>query len=207
VAPGGGRAAPYALVLLTALFLFFETGAEVGFRSWIYSYAFTPGLASAAGAAYLNSAFWLAFTAGRLASIPLATRLGPRQLIPAAVGGAMVFAALAAALPRSPAALWLATIGLGLCMAPVWPGGFTLAGQSVGLSGRLSSVILLGSAFGGHAPAVGAGTGHRSSRRTLDDAADLCQPGAELCGIRGHDQAAALEVANRPGAARAAPGA
>ncbi len=144
-----GGAALYAFVLFTALFLFFETGAEVGFRSWIYTYAITLGLASEAGAAYLNSAFWLAFTVGRLVSIPVAVRLHPRQVIPAAVSGCLVFAALALALPGSSAALWAATLGLGFCMSPVWPMGFTLAGQSVGLTGRLSSLILLGSSFGG----------------------------------------------------------
>jgi fucose permease len=135
-------------VCFAALFLFFETGAEVGFRSWIYTYAITLGLASAAGAAYLNSAFWLAFTAGRLVSIPVATRFGPRQVIPAVACCGLLFAALAAAFPRSSAVLWAATLGLGLCMAPIWPGGFTLAGQAVDLTGRLSSVILLGSSFG-----------------------------------------------------------
>ena len=40
-------------------------------------------------------------------------------------------------------------IGLGFCMAPVWPTGFTLAGQSINLTGRLSGIILLGDSFGG----------------------------------------------------------
>ncbi len=142
------RTAPFAFVLFAALFLFFATGAEVGFRSWIYTYAVTLGLADRTGAAYLNSAFWLAFTAGRLVSIPVAARLGPRQVIPAGLCGCLAFAALGLALPASSAALWVSTVGLGFCMSPAWPMGFTLAGQSVGLSGRLSSLILLGSSFG-----------------------------------------------------------
>ena len=34
-------------------------------------------------------------------------------------------------------------------MAPVWPTGFTLAGQSINLTGRLTGIILLGDSFGG----------------------------------------------------------
>jgi FHS family Na+ dependent glucose MFS transporter 1 len=34
-------------------------------------------------------------------------------------------------------------------MAPVWPTGFTLAGQSITLTGKLTGIILLGDSFGG----------------------------------------------------------
>ena len=51
--------------------------------------------------------------------------------------------------PGSGGVLWAAAIGLGFCMAPVWPSGFTLAGQSIHLTARLSSVILLGDSLGG----------------------------------------------------------
>jgi FHS family Na+ dependent glucose MFS transporter 1 len=49
----------------------------------------------------------------------------------------------------SSTALWLLAIGLGFCMAPIWPTGFTLAGQSITLTGKLTGVILLGDSFGG----------------------------------------------------------
>ena len=72
---------PYALVISAMLFLFFYVGAEITFGGWIYTYAVTLKLASAAGAAYLTSVFWLAFTIGRLISIPVATRFKPKQVI------------------------------------------------------------------------------------------------------------------------------
>jgi fucose permease len=34
-------------------------------------------------------------------------------------------------------------------MAPLWPMGFTLAGQSIKLTARLSTIIMLGDNFGG----------------------------------------------------------
>ena len=140
---------PYALVVAAMLFLFFYVGAEITFGGWVYTYAVTLKLASVAGAAYLTSAFWLAFTVGRLISIPAATRFKPRQVIPAALVGCLSILALGIVFFNSSAVLWLMAIGLGFFMAPIWPTGFTLAGQSINLTGGLTSVILLGDSFGG----------------------------------------------------------
>lgn len=140
---------PYALVISAMLFLFFYVGAEITFGGWIYTYAVTLKLASAAGAAYLTSAFWAAFTVGRLISIPAATRFTPRQVILTAVISCLFVLALGIIFSGSSLALWLMAIGLGFCMAPVWPTGFTLAGQSVAMTGNITGVILLGDSFGG----------------------------------------------------------
>ena len=145
----GAGPAPCAFVLSAALFFFFYGGAEITFRGWAYTYAITVGLADAAGAAYLNSAFWVALTVGRLASIPAAMRFKPQHVIPVAVASCLAFLGLALLFPRSSAALWTASVGLGFFIGPVWATGFTLAGQSVDLSGRLSSLILLGNSLGG----------------------------------------------------------
>jgi FHS family Na+ dependent glucose MFS transporter 1 len=146
--PAPGRV-PYPLVISAMLFLFFYVGAEITFGGWVYTYAITLKLASAAGAAYLTSAFWLAFTAGRLVSIPAATRFTARQVILAALFGCLVVLALGISFWGSSLALWIMAIGLGFCMAPIWPTGFTLAGQSVNLTGRVAGLILLGDSLGG----------------------------------------------------------
>jgi MFS transporter, FHS family, Na+ dependent glucose transporter 1 len=139
----------YPLVIAAAFFLFFYVGAEITYSGWIYTYATTLNISSASGAAYLTSGFWLSFTIGRLVSIPMATRFTPRQIIPAALIGCLVILGLVVLLPGSNALLWIATLMLGFCMAPIWPMGFTLAGQSLKLTARLSSIILLGDSFGG----------------------------------------------------------
>jgi FHS family Na+ dependent glucose MFS transporter 1 len=139
----------YPLVIAAMLFLFFYVGAEITFGGWVYTYAVTLNLASAAGAAYLTSAFWLAFTIGRLISIPAATRFTPKQVIMAALSGCLTILALGIIFSGSSAVLWVMALGLGFCMAPVWPTGFTLAGQSINLTGKITSVILLGDSFGG----------------------------------------------------------
>jgi FHS family Na+ dependent glucose MFS transporter 1 len=147
-AAGGGRfLAP--LVLSAMLFLFFYVSAEITFGGWIYTYAVTLDLADAVRAAYLTSIFWLAFTIGRLISIPAAVRFSPRQIIPMALIGCAAFLGLLILFPGSSSAIWIAAAGAGFCMAPVWPSGFTLAGQSVSLTARISGFILLGDSIGG----------------------------------------------------------
>jgi FHS family Na+ dependent glucose MFS transporter 1 len=136
------------LVIVAALFLFFYVGAEVAFGGWVYTYAVALQLASAVGAAYLTSGFWLAFTLGRLLSIPMATRFAPPQIILAALCTCLSLLALGIIIPDSSLVLWVVTLGLGFCMAPLWPTGFTLAGRSLPLTASVSGMILLGDSFG-----------------------------------------------------------
>jgi len=140
---------PYALVISAILFLFFYVSSEITFSGWVYTYATTLKLASISGAAYLTSAFWAAFTFGRLISIPAATRFKPGQVILAAVLSCLAILAVGMIFYKSSAVLWLMAVGLGFCMAPIWPTGFNLAGQSINLTGRLAGVILLGDSLGG----------------------------------------------------------
>ncbi len=140
---------PVALVISAMLFLFFYVGAEIAFGGWVFTYAVTLNLASATGAAYLTSAFWAAFTIGRLISIPAATRFKPGQVILTAVAGCLAILALGIIFSSSSLALWVMAIGLGFCMAPIWPTGFTLAGKSMAITGKVTSIILLGDSLGG----------------------------------------------------------
>jgi FHS family Na+ dependent glucose MFS transporter 1 len=137
------------IIVSSALFLFFYVGAEVAFGGWVYTYGVTLNLAGPAEAAYITSAFWGAFTVGRLISIPMATRLAPKTTILTALLACLVLLAGAIWLPRSNALLWTLALGLGLFLAPIWPTGYTLAGQSVTFTARASGLILLGDSLGG----------------------------------------------------------
>jgi MFS transporter, FHS family, Na+ dependent glucose transporter 1 len=139
----------YPLVIPAALFLFFYVGAEVAFGGWVYTYAVTLKLASTVGAAYLTAGFWLSFTLGRLLSIPLATRFTPPQIVLTALCTCLSILAMVIIIPDSSVVLWMAALGLGFGMAPLWPTGFTLAGQSLTLTASVSGMILLGDSFGG----------------------------------------------------------
>lgn len=139
----------YPLVIAAMLYLFFYVGAEITYGGWIYTYATALNIFDAAGAAYLTSGFWFFFTLGRLLSIPVAARFKPRVVIPVALLGCLFSLTLVVTLPGSTTLLWLTTGLLGFFMAPLWPMGFTLAGQSIKLTARISSIILLGDSVGG----------------------------------------------------------
>ena len=139
----------YPLVIAAMLFLFFYVGAEISFGGWVYTYALTLNLADATTAAYLTSAFWLTFTIGRLISIPLAMRFAPQRIVFVALVSCLSILGLAMIAPQSSWLAWIMALALGFCMAPIWPGGFTLAGRSLKLTARVSGIILLGDSFGG----------------------------------------------------------
>jgi FHS family Na+ dependent glucose MFS transporter 1 len=93
------------LVGLVLLFFFLYVGAETGYGGWIYTYAISTGLGSATSAAYLNSGFWAALTLGRLAAIPLSTRLRPPDVLAIDLLGCLASLTTVLAFPASQAAL------------------------------------------------------------------------------------------------------
>ena len=136
------------VVFSAMFFLFFYVSAELTFGGWLYTYALTLQLADAVRAAYLTSLFWLAFTIGRLISIPLAVHVPTARILFAALIGSAACLSLLLMFPESSMLLWVAVPGFGFFMAPIWPSGFTLAAQSVGLTARVSGVILMGDSVG-----------------------------------------------------------
>ena len=132
------------MVFLIALFLFLYVGAEFGAGSWIASYVPAMGLGDEVLGAYVNSVFWGAFTLGRLLSIPIAAVAKPRFIL----GGDLLgcFASLGVILtwPGVNVALWVGTIGLGLCMASIFPTVFSLAERYLTLTGNVTSWIFVG---------------------------------------------------------------
>ena len=143
-----GGAIP-VLVFVAAFYLFFYVGIERTYSSWLYTVVTALKIFGAQGAAYLTSGFWLFFTLGRLLSIPIAARFKPQQVLPVALSGCVLSMAAAMLLPLNAGLLWVVTLVFGACMAPLWPMGFTLAGQSIKLTARLSTLIMLGDNFGG----------------------------------------------------------
>jgi FHS family Na+ dependent glucose MFS transporter 1 len=137
-----------AVVALIALLLLLYVGAEAAFGGWVYSYALALELGSAAGAAYLASAFWGALTVGRLLAIPLAARFRPRSILLADLLGCLASVAIILALPSSATALWLGALGLGAAMASIFPTAITLAERRVRITGRVTSWFLAGSSVG-----------------------------------------------------------
>ena len=136
------------VALMVALF-FLYTGAEIAFGGWIYSYAVALGLSSHAGAAYLTSAFWGAFTAGRLLSVPLATRFRPRFVLIADFLGCLVSLAILLVGSNSLAVTFLGTCGAGLSMASIFPAALCLAQGRMRITGQVTGWFLVGASAGG----------------------------------------------------------
>lgn len=139
---------PTALLSLLVFYFFLEVGAEASMMGWIFSYAVSHGIATKT-AYHINSAFWAAFTFGRLATIWLSLRFAALPLVRFYICLTGLFAAALLIFPISPALLWTCAIGLGLSVAPVFPSTFGYAQNRLHLSGRITGLFLVGSSAGG----------------------------------------------------------
>jgi FHS family Na+ dependent glucose MFS transporter 1 len=136
------------LLLLLVTFLFLYVGAEVGFGGWVYTYALHQNLANETTGGYLTSAFWGAFTAGRLLSIPIAARLRPRWILLGDLLGGGISLVIILLFPESVVALWIGAILLGLFIASIFPTIFTLAERRMTLTGTITSWFFVGASAG-----------------------------------------------------------
>jgi MFS transporter, FHS family, Na+ dependent glucose transporter 1 len=144
-----GTSAPLqgSVILLFAIFFFLEIGAEAGIMGWYFSFAVESGV-NLRAAAHMNSAFWAAFTLGRLATIWLTTRFNVVSMVIMSLGLAVTIALVMLIIPTTPVILWMGAIGLGLSVAPVFPNIYGYAQRVLGLSGKVSGWFLIGSSAG-----------------------------------------------------------
>jgi FHS family Na+ dependent glucose MFS transporter 1 len=136
-------------VALITLFYFTFIGIEAGFGNWLYTYAFRLKLTNEITGAYLTSAFWGAFTAGRLLSIPLAIRFRPRTLLISDLVGCFLSIGVILFWSHSPQALWLGAIGIGLSQASLFPIMLAWAERRIALTGRINGFFFMGTGAGG----------------------------------------------------------
>jgi len=134
-----------------SIFFFFMVyvGLEVGFGNWIYTFATHLHLADETGAAYLTSAFWGAFTVGRLLGIGISSRLRPQTILLMDLSGSLVAFSILLLWPMSSAALWTGTIVLGLSIASIFATAMAFAEHRLHLTGVMIGWILVGGGLGG----------------------------------------------------------
>jgi MFS transporter, FHS family, Na+ dependent glucose transporter 1 len=144
------KSAPFAAlpVLVMAVLFFLYVGLELGFGNWIYTYALTLDLATDITAAQLTSAFWGAFTFGRLLGIWISTRMRSKPILFMDIVGCALSIAVIMMWRHSSLALWAGTIGLGISMASIFPTLIMLAGERMQITGTITGRFLVGSGAG-----------------------------------------------------------
>jgi len=155
-------------VLVTGMLLFFcYSGMEVGFGTWIFTYAVDSGVAERSRAALLTSLFWGFLTIGRLIAIPLAIYFTPLQLAlgDVTLGGFFLFIFL---VTNSWTMTVLATSCFGLALASLFASMLTAVQARCGDSadsttslifvaasvGEMSLPVVIGYAMGGTVKAL-----------------------------------------------------
>jgi FHS family Na+ dependent glucose MFS transporter 1 len=136
------------LVVLISFCFFLIVGAEVGFANWIYTYALDLNLADEASAAYLTSAFWGAFTVGRLVVIPIASRLRPSVILLGDLVGCLLGIGILTFWRTDATALWLGTAVYGLSIASLFATLFSFANEHLAISGRITGWFFVGTSSG-----------------------------------------------------------
>lgn len=136
-------------VLLLALNTMIYVGSEISFTGWIFTYIRTlfPGADRQAG--YINSAFWLFITAGRIISVITIRLMPARKLLVFYFSGAAAGLVLIIAGSAHMSAIWAGTVLAGLSMGAIFPMLMTFGENSVGLTGKVSGVIFAGTSIGG----------------------------------------------------------
>ena len=147
-AKGENAALPvFPVFLLVVLFIIY-VGLEMGFGNWLYTYALTLQLGTEISAAYLTSAFWGAFTVGRLLGVWTAARLRSQTILFIDLIGCLASTLVILLWRESALALWVGSIGLGLCMASIFPTVLMLAGERMHVTGAITGWFLVGSGAG-----------------------------------------------------------
>jgi fucose permease len=145
---GGASRGRILLPLLLAFFFFLHVAAESSYGAWIYTYSLTRRLADEVSAGYLTSAFWGAFTFGRLATIFLAIKANAKAQLAGSVAGAFASLQVLMIWPESAAAVWIATLAYGISLAGLFPGSITLASENLHMTGGMTGLFLVGSSLG-----------------------------------------------------------
>ena len=146
---GSRKSANPVLAALVGVFFFLYVGAEASYGGWIYTYTTRMSLGNPENAAYLTSAFWGALTMGRLLTIPIAARLRPRWILFLDLSGSVASMAILLLFPKSINAVWIGTLGLGACMASIFPTTLTFAERRMEITGKASSWFFVGAGAGG----------------------------------------------------------
>jgi MFS transporter, FHS family, Na+ dependent glucose transporter 1 len=151
VVPARHENAPFPIIPVIIMVLCFVlyVGGEAGYGAWIYTYAFTLKFGTEVTAAYLTSAFWGAFTLGRLLGIWVSMRSRSITILAIDFAGCLVSLALILFFNESATLLWIGTILFGISQASIFPTFLTLAEERMHITGTITGWFLVGAGLGG----------------------------------------------------------
>jgi len=135
--------------LWVVLLFFLFVGAETTIGSWLFSFAKRAAQLSPTSAAYLTSAFWGAFTGGRLLTILGSVRIRPATYVRGSIAASVLSALGVSAFSNGGIGLWICVAALGLSLAAVFPQAFAFANHALRLTGRRTAWMLVASSLGG----------------------------------------------------------
>jgi MFS transporter, FHS family, Na+ dependent glucose transporter 1 len=147
-ATGSTGRIPYGIVLVFALIFLLYGGAEISFSSWLYTFVVSLHSDAVTVAVMLNSAFWFAMAAGRLLAIPISARLRPRTILTIDFVGALASLVVILTLANSVTALWVGTIGLGLCLASMFPVLLDFIDRRIKINGTINGTFMAAVSIG-----------------------------------------------------------
>jgi FHS family Na+ dependent glucose MFS transporter 1 len=145
----GQRSAMVTLTALITLFFFFHVGIQVTYSGWIYTYAVSKGVMKEAQAAYLTSLFWGALTVGRLAAVPISSRIAPVRILLSNLTGCFLSMALLLLFPDRGGVLWAVTALMGFSLSSMFPGTILFASKHMRINGKAMGIFLVGANTGG----------------------------------------------------------
>ncbi|HEX9259992.1 MAG TPA: MFS transporter [Acidimicrobiales bacterium] len=149
---GHGDAKPPATrraLVAVAFFYFVYVGVELGFIGWLFTFGVDRGFDEDTSAAWLVSAFWFAFTGGRLLGVIVARWITPLQYLWIDLGLTAAGALALGTAGDNRGAIVGATLLIGLAQATMYPAMMNLAGDRMAFTGTASAWFVGGSGAGG----------------------------------------------------------
>lgn len=143
-APTGAvpRRSPFrsAQLYLLLLLLMVYMAVETAITTWMVTYLQDTGLLNEWVSQYFMLIFWGVVVVGRTLSLVAGKRFSTEQILAVCCGGLMVFLALFL-ISHNPLVMVLFLVLMSLFLAPVYPLAVANIGESVGITGRVSSTI------------------------------------------------------------------
>lgn len=133
---------------LFCLIVLIYVGGEVSFSGWLSAYAFSLNLATEQSGGMLTSFYWVGILLGRAMAIPLTRRLELRRMISICYGGILLSLGVILLNPLSIGWLWAGALGVGVCLAPLFPTTFAFLERRAAITGSFAGILWASGSFG-----------------------------------------------------------